>query len=57
VLDLYHSMSERIAGLKHQTAYRIIALLKEEKILSTIVKASGRTPEVLVFDDLFELIR
>jgi Fe2+ or Zn2+ uptake regulation protein len=50
-------MSERIAGLKHQTAYRIIALLKEEKILSTIVKASGRTPEVLVFDDLFELIR
>ena len=47
----------KLTGLKPQTAHRIIALLKEEKILSSIVKPSGRTPEVLVFDDLFELIR
>jgi Fic family protein len=44
-------------GLKPQTAHRIISLLKEERILSTIVKPMGRTPEVLVFDDLFDLIR
>jgi Fic family protein len=47
----------KLTGLKPQTAHRIIALLKQEKILSSIVKSSGRTPEVLVFDDLFELIR
>ena len=47
----------KLTGLKPQTAHRIIALLKEEKILSSILKPSGRTPEVLVFDDLFELIR
>lgn len=41
---------QKLTGLKSQTAHRIIALLKEEKILSTIVKPSGRTPEVLVFD-------
>jgi Fic family protein len=46
-----------LTGLKPQTAHRILALLKDEKILSTITKPSGRTPEVLVFDDLFELIR
>ncbi len=47
----------KLTGLIPQTAYRIIALLKEEKILSSIVEPAGRTPEVLVFDDLFELIR
>ncbi len=46
-----------LTGLKPPTAHRIIALLKREKILSTIVSPSGRTPEVLRFDDLFELIR
>jgi len=46
-----------LTGLKPSTAHRIIALLKEEKILSPIVQPSGRTPEVLVFDDLFKLIR
>ncbi len=47
----------KLTGLRRQTAHRIIALLKEERILSSIVKPSGRTPEVLVFDDLFALIR
>jgi len=47
----------KLTGLKPQTAHRIIALLKKEKILSTIVKPSGRTPEVLVFDELFKLVR
>jgi hypothetical protein len=46
-----------LTGLKPSTAHRIIALLKEEKILSSIVQPSGRTSEVLVFDDLFKLIR
>jgi len=47
----------KLTGLKPQTAHRMLALLKKEKILSSIVKPSGRTPEVLVFDDLFKLIR
>jgi Fic family protein len=47
----------KLSGLESPTAHRIIARLKREKILTTIVKPSGRTPEVLVFDDLFELIR
>jgi Fic family protein len=46
-----------LTGLKLSTAHRIIALLKAEKILSPIGKPSGRTSEVLVFDDLFNLIR
>ncbi|MBE3142540.1 MAG: Fic family protein [Planctomycetes bacterium] len=46
-----------LTGLKPSTAHRIIALLKEKKILSSLVQPSGRTPEVLVFDDLFKLIR
>jgi Fic family protein len=46
-----------LSGLKPSTAHRIIALLKKEKLLSPIVQPSGRTSEVLVFDDLFQLIR
>ncbi|MGB8213060.1 MAG: hypothetical protein WCE68_05825 [Anaerolineales bacterium] len=47
----------KLTGLKPQTAHRIIALLKEEKILSSLVKPSGRTPEILAFEALFTLIR
>jgi len=47
----------RLAGLQPPTAHRIIALLKEEKILSTVARPAGRTPEVLMFDALFELVR
>lgn len=47
----------KLSGLERATGQRIIAKLKSEKILTTIVKPSGRTPEVLVFKDLFNLIR
>jgi Fic family protein len=47
----------KLSGLESKTAHRIIAKLKSDKILTTMVKPSGRTPEVLVFDDLFELVR
>ncbi len=43
-------------GLNHQTAYRLITILKDEKILSTIQEPSGRNPEILVFERLFGLI-
>lgn len=47
----------KLTGVPSQTAHRILALLKKEKILATIIGASGRTPEVLVFNKLFKLIR
>ena len=47
----------RTSGLEPKSAHRIIAKLKSEKVLKTIKKHSGRSPEVLVFNDLFKLIR
>jgi len=47
----------RLSGLEPQSAHRIIAKLKNEKVLLTIQKHAGRSPEVLVFDDLFKLVR
>ena len=47
----------RISGLESNTAYRLIAKLKSEKILTTIQKQSGRSSEILVFDELFDLVR
>jgi Fic family protein len=44
------------AGLNHQTTFRIITRLKEEKILVTIKKPSGRSPEILRFNKLYKLI-
>ena len=46
-----------LSGLDSKTAHRILARLKTEKILSTIQKHAGRTPEVLLFEDLFRLVR
>jgi Fic family protein len=47
---------EKIAGLNHQTTHRIITKLKEEKILVVIQKPSGRSPEILCFKSLYDLI-
>jgi len=47
----------KISGLEPNSAHRIIAKLKNEKILKTIQSHAGRSPEVLVFDELFKLIR
>ncbi len=47
----------RLSGLEPTSAHRIIAKLKSENILTTIQKHSGRSPEVLVFNDLYQLIR
>jgi Fic family protein len=47
----------KISGLESKSAHRIIAKLKSEKVLMTIQKHSGRSPEVLVFNELFKLIR
>src|SRR4030042_4317668 len=38
--------------LEPKSAHRIIAKLKSEKILVTIQKHSGRSPEVLIFEEL-----
>jgi len=63
VLDaLFHSPIFRSTdfrkrtGLNIQTAYRLLSILKDEKILSTVQEASGRNPEILLFDKLFVLI-
>lgn len=47
----------KLSELEPKSAHRIISKLKTEKILKTIQKHSGRSPEVLVFDELYELIR
>ena len=47
----------KLSRLEPKSAHRIIAKLKSEKILITIRKHSGRSPEVLVFEDLYNLIR
>lgn len=47
----------RLSGMEAKSAHRIIARLKSEKILATVQKHSGRTAEVLVFDELYQLIR
>lgn len=47
----------RFSGLEPKSAYRIISKLKDEKILKTIQRHSGRSSEVLVFDKLNKLIR
>jgi Fic family protein len=47
----------KISRLEPKSAHRIISRLKQEKILSTIQKHSGRSSEILVFDALYKLIR
>jgi Fic family protein len=47
----------KTSGLEQNSANRIIAKLKSENVLKTIKKHSGRRPEVLVFSELFKLIR
>ena len=45
------------AGIEPPSAHRIIAKLKSENILVTIQKHSGRTSEILAFDQLYRIIR
>jgi Fic family protein len=47
----------KISGLETKSVRRIIAKLKDEKVLRTIQEHAGRTPEVLVFNDLYQIIR
>lgn len=47
---------ETFMGVNRQTAYRIINLYKQEKILATVRKSTGRTPELLVFQSLYDLV-
>lgn len=46
----------QVSGLNHQTTFRTLTRLKQEGILSTIQKPSGRSPEVLRFDRLYSLL-
>jgi Fic family protein len=47
----------KTSGLEQMSAYRIIEKLKSARVLKTLQKHSGRSPEVLVFDKLFKIIR
>jgi len=47
----------KLSGLEPKGAHRIISKLKSEKILKTIKKHAGRSSEVLVFNELYKLIR
>ncbi len=45
-----------VSGLNPQTTHRILTRFKEEKILVTLRKPSGRSPEILRFERLYRLI-
>jgi len=47
----------RLSGLDPKSIHRILRKLKDKKILATIQRHSGRSAEVLVFEELFDLIR
>lgn len=47
----------RFSGIDPKSAHRIISKLKGEKILEIIQKHSGRSSEVLVFTQLYNIIR
>lgn len=47
----------KASGIEPKSAHRIILKLKSENILLTIQKHSGRTSEILVFDQLYRIIR
>ncbi len=47
----------KFAGLEPKSAHRIISKLKDEKILVTVQKHSGRTSEILAFDKLYQIVR
>lgn len=47
----------KVAEIEPKSAHRIISKLKSENILVTIQKHSGRTSEILVFDQLYQIIR
>jgi Fic family protein len=47
----------KLSRIESQSAYRIIAKLKSAGILKQIKEHSGRKSEVLIFDELFQLIR
>jgi Fic family protein len=46
----------KMAELNPQTTHRIITRFKQEGILITIRKPSGRSPEILLFELLYDLI-
>jgi len=63
ILDTLFSMPifrradfEKTAGLNSQTTFRIITKLKDEEILDVLKKSSGRSPEILRFKKLYDLI-
>jgi Fic family protein len=47
----------KYAEIEPKSAHRIISKLKSENILVTIQKHSGRISEILVFDQLYRIIR
>lgn len=47
----------KLSGIDPKSAHRIIAKFKSENILTTIQKHTGRSAEVLLFDDLYQLVR
>jgi Fic family protein len=46
----------KMADLNPQTTYRIITRFKQEGILVTIKEPAGRSPEILLFERLYDLI-
>jgi len=63
ILDTLFSMPifrstdfRKISGLNQQTTFRIITRFKKEGILTTIKEPAGRSPEILLFEKLYNLI-
>jgi Fic family protein len=47
----------KVAGIDAKSAHRLIALLKREGLLNTLKEHAGRSPEVLSFAALYQLVR
>jgi Fic family protein len=46
-----------LTGIDHNSAHRILGKLKDSMILEVIQKHAGQKPDVLVFRNLYELVR
>ena len=44
------------SGISKVTAMRLLDRLKSEKIIKTIEKRGGNTPEILIFEKLYDII-
>ncbi|MDP3042129.1 MAG: Fic/DOC family N-terminal domain-containing protein [Candidatus Omnitrophota bacterium] len=47
----------KISKIPKESAIRLLRLLKKEKILTTLREGKGRSPEILIFNKLFDIVQ